>query len=217
MQLAKTSATKISLLPKNTLQPFNIEDDKKQFKFQKDLIRAMATEMYHMYCLASLSGIALITQLDRAGGTGRCPWQAILKRPRDFINHKTYLPRKVLYDTSGQEIKGAKSYYELEEPSNMNKLAIRAILRKWKPRQDEGKVLFAFKAYQHLGQMFNSPVMLESILEETSEPEPGTNGANIDPPVRKKKPCQQKVATKKAKGIVVDGDDGDDELESNPL
>jgi hypothetical protein len=64
MQLAKTSATKISLLPKNTLQPFNIEDDKKQLKFQKDLIRAMAMEMYHMYCLASLSGIALITQLD---------------------------------------------------------------------------------------------------------------------------------------------------------
>jgi hypothetical protein len=101
MQLAKTLVTKISLLPKNTLQPFNIEDDKKQLKFQKDLIRAMAMEMYCMYCLASLSDLALITQLDQAGGAGRCPWQAILKRLRDFINHKTYLPRKVLYDTSG--------------------------------------------------------------------------------------------------------------------
>jgi hypothetical protein len=99
----------------------------------------------------------------------------------------------------------------------MNKLAIQAILRKWKQRQDEGKVPFAFKAYQHQGQMFNSPVMPESILEETSEPEPGTDSADIDPPVRKKKPRQRKVATKKAKGIVGDGDDRDDESESNPL
>jgi hypothetical protein len=99
----------------------------------------------------------------------------------------------------------------------MNKLAIWVILRKWKQRQDKGKVLFAFKAYQHQGQMFNSLAMPESILEETSEPEPGTNSADINPPVRKKKTCQRKVATKKAKGIVVDGDDGDNKSESDPL
>lgn len=56
IQLAKTSETKISLLPKNALQPFNIDDDKKQLKFQKDLVRAMATDMYRMYSLPSCSG-----------------------------------------------------------------------------------------------------------------------------------------------------------------